>query len=623
MIEKIVEFLEDVKMVVLSGVILALGIILSLLSVDVPIFLNPLWITILISGIPIIYSAVKKLIISKGIRKISSPLLISMALLASVVIGDLFAAAEIAFLMALGELLEHKTTEKARKGLHNLISLTPTQGRIVENDVDRIVSADEIRKGDILRILPGETIPVDGVIIEGNTSVDQSVVTGESLPVDKTVGDDVYCATINRFGSIDIKAVGVGEDSSLQKLIRMVRSARDNKAPMQRTADKWASWLVPLALLVAVIAGIVRQDVVVAVTILVVFCPCAMVLATPTAVMAAIGQATKHGVIIKSGEALEKMASVDTVAFDKTGTLTKGKLSVSDVITVSEDYTEDELLSLCASVESRSEHPLGKAIVSKAEEKGFDISLVSDFSMIAGKGVSGLINNIRYYCGSESYLLENNISISSEVQNILSDLRQSGKVSVLISDKTCVLGIVAMSDVLRTEAENVVSELASMVVDSVLLTGDNDKTAMYIADKVGISNVRSQLLPEDKVNAVTMLQSEGKKVCMIGDGVNDAPALKTAQVGVAMGTIGSDIAVEAADIALTTDGIKELPYLKRLSRSTLSTIRFGITLSLVINFVAIILSFFGLLNPATGALVHNIGSVIVVLIAAMLYDRDI
>ncbi|MBQ9742749.1 MAG: cation-translocating P-type ATPase [Ruminococcus sp.] len=623
MIKSIVEFLEDVKMVVLSGVILALGIILSLLSVDVPIFLNPLWITILISGIPIIYSAMKKLIISKGIRRISSPLLISMALLASVIIGDLFAAAEIAFLMALGELLEHKTTEKARKGLHNLISLTPTQGRIVENDVERIVSADEIRKGDILRILPGETIPVDGVIIEGNTSVDQSVVTGESLPVDKTVGDDVYCATINRFGSIDIKAVGVGEDSSLQKLIRMVRSARDNKAPMQRTADKWASWLVPLALLVAVIAGIVRQDVVVAVTILVVFCPCAMVLATPTAVMAAIGQATRHGVIIKSGEALEKMASVDTVAFDKTGTLTKGKLSVSDVITVSEDYTEDELLSLCASVESRSEHPLGKAIVSKAEEKGIDISDVSDFSMIAGKGVSGLINNIRYYCGSESYLSENNISISSEVQNILSDLRQSGKVSVLISDKTCVLGIVAMSDVLRTEAKSVVGQLASMGVDSVLLTGDNDKTAMYIADKIGISNVRSQLLPEDKVNAVTTLQSEGKKVCMIGDGVNDAPALKTAQVGVAMGTIGSDIAVEAADIALTTDGIKELTYLKRLSRSTLSTIRFGITLSLAINFIAIILSFFGLLNPATGALVHNIGSVIIVLIAAMLYDRDI
>ena len=285
---------------------------------------------------------------------------------AAIAIGDLFAAGEVAWIMAIGAILEEKTTERAKKGLKKLISLAPAQGRRIVNGKEEIIPAQQIRREDILCILPGETIPVDGVIVSGETSVDQSIMTGESLPVDKAVDDEVFCGTINRFGAIDIRASKVGEDSSLQKLIRMVQEAEDKKAPMARIADKAASWLVPAALLIAVVAGLVTRDIVRAVTVLVVFCPCALVLATPTAIMAAIGQAAKHGVIIKSGEALEKMGRVDTIAFDKTGTLTYGRLEVSDVISFENDVDENALLSMVASAKAKSEHPLGKAIVACA-----------------------------------------------------------------------------------------------------------------------------------------------------------------------------------------------------------------------------------------------------------------
>ena len=618
MFEEICEYLEGVPVIIAGGVFVALSLILSLVGIDFPV--DPAWVTFIICGYPIFYGAVKKLIKKKGISKISSSLLISTAMIASVIIGDIFAAGEIAFIMALGEYLEDRTTAKAKKGLKNLISLVPLQGRLVRNNDTEMVELENIKVGDVLRVLPGETIPVDGRILVGETSIDQSVMTGESLPVDKEAGDEVFGGTINRFGAIDISVIRVGEDSSLQKLIRMVKEAEEKQAPMQRVADKWASLLVPVAFLLAVIAGLLRQDIVVAVTVLVVFCPCALVLATPTAIMAAIGQATKHGVIIKSGEALEKMGKVDTITFDKTGTLTYGHLKVSDCIAIDKDY-EGSLLSLVAAVESKSEHPLGKAIVSYAKEKAMDICEISDFSMEAGKGVSAVVNDKKIYCGSEKYLLEKGVASDNETSKILAKLREEGKASVIAATEGGVIGVIALSDEIRPDALNVVSKLNAQNVDVVLLTGDNKKTADYFASQVGIKNVHAELLPEEKVSNIVKLQESGKRVCMIGDGVNDAPALKTADVGVAMGTFGSDIAVEAADIALMGDDITKIPYLKKLSNATVKTIKFSISLSLIINFAAIVLSFFKLLTPATGALVHNAGSLFVILIAAMLYDR--
>lgn len=584
---------------------------------------DPACVTVIISGIPMLYLAIWRVIHNPGISKISSALLISIAMLAAIAIGDIFAAGEVTWIMAIGAILEDKTTERAKKGLKKLISLAPTQGRLLFNGEEVIIPAEKISLGDILRVLPGETIPVDGTIIHGETSVDQSIMTGESLPVDKTVGEDVFCGTINRFGAIDIQATKVGEDSSLQKLIHMVQEAENKKAPMARIADKAASWLVPVALLIAIVAGIVTKDIVRAVTVLVVFCPCALVLATPTAIMAAIGQATKHGVIIKSGEALEKMGKVNTIAFDKTGTLTYGRLEVCDIISFDPKISEDTLLSLAASAEAKSEHPLGKAIVAYAKNCNITVLESDCFKMTAGKGIYAEVDGKKLLCGNENYLLNYGVEINVIVRSMLEELRAQGKASVLVADDSACIGVLAMSDVLRPEAKNMVERLHSMNTNIVLLTGDNQKTADYFARQVGIRQIRAQLLPEEKVSNIAAIQNEGKAVCMIGDGVNDAPALKTANVGVAMGGLGSDIAVDAADIVLMGDDISKLPYLKRLSNATVKTIKFSICLSMCINLLAVLLSVMGVLNPTTGALVHNAGSCFVVLIAALLYDRKL
>ena len=627
-LKKINDFLAGLPMTIVAGAFLLLDLVPHLMEefggMQVHLrFLpfDPSWVTIIISGIPLLYLAIWRMIFNQGIAKISSALLICIAMFAALAIGELFAAGEVAFIMALGALLEDATTNRAKKGLKKLISLAPTQGRRIRDRKEEMIPAEDIRKGDVLRILAGEIIPVDGKILNGETSVDQSIMTGESLPVDKAVGDEVFCGTINRYGSIDITATKVGEDSSLQKLIRMVEDAENKQAPMQRIADRVASWLVPVALLIAILAYVFTRNIVTGVTVLVVFCPCALVLATPTAIMAAIGQATKHGVIIKSGESLEKMGKVDTIAFDKTGTLTYGRLEISDVISFDSSLTEKELLTLTASAEDKSEHPLGKAIVAGAKEQNLPLTESEDFKMVAGKGISAKVSGRSLLCGNEKYLLEYGVTVDRQVHGTLEKLRTEGKASILVAEKGVCIGVIALSDVLRPEVKDMVSRLTAMHTSTVLLTGDNRKTADYFAKQAGISEVRAELLPEEKVQNVESLREAGRKVCMIGDGVNDAPALKTADVGVAMGSMGSDIAVEAADIALMSDDISKIPYLKRLSNATVRTIQFSITLSMYINFVAIVLSLLEILTPVTGALVHNAGSCFVVLLAALLYDR--
>jgi len=626
--KKIIDFFAGVPMTIVAGIFLAISLVLMLTGIECPV--DPAWITIIISGIPMLYLALIRLFFQKWV---SSALLISIAMIASIAIGEIFAAGEVAFIMAIGAILEDITIARAKKGLSKLIALAPIEGRKLTKKegvfTEEMIPAEQIRVGDLLRVLPGEKIPVDGKIVTGNTSVDQSVMTGESLPVDKTIGEEVFCGTMNCFGSIDMEATSVGKDSSLQKLINMVKEAENKKAPMQRIVDKWAVWLVPIALLIAIGAFFVTwtlgYDIMVAlnrgVTVLVVFCPCALALATPTSIMAAIGQATKHGVIIKSGEALEKMGKVDTIAFDKTGTLTYGKLEVSDIISFDDALNEDNLLALTASAEARSEHPLGKAIVTYAKKKNIGIVESENFQMIAGKGIYSEVSGEKLLCGSEKYLLRNGVLISDIIYSELERLRSQGKASILVAVSGICMGVVALSDVLRPTAKEMVERLSAMDTKTVLLTGDNKKTASYFADQVGITEVRAELLPEQKVENITFLQKEGNNVCMIGDGVNDAPALKTANVGVAMGSMGSDIAVEAADIALMSDDISKIPYLKRLSCSTLKTIKGNIVASMCINAVAVILSVLGFLNPITGALVHNAGSVLVVLNAALLYDR--
>ena len=628
MVHRIHDILSGLYMTILAGLFLLLDGIPHLIEEfggQRPfqnIFpFEPSWITVIICGFPLVYLSIRRIVYNKGISKISSALLISMAMFAAIAIGDIFAAGEVAFIMALGALLEEATTERAKKGLKKLISLAPVKGRKIQDNKKIMVPVESIQSGDYLRILPGETIPVDGRIINGETTVDQSIMTGESIPVDKTIDDDVFGGTINCFGAIDIIATKVGEDSSIQKMIQLIRNAEQKQAPIQRIADTVASRLVPIALLIACIGYLVTGNIIVGVTVLVVFCPCALVLATPTAVMAAIGQATKHGVIIKSGEILETMGKVDTMAFDKTGTLTRGQLAVQSILAVDTDYSEIDILQLAASAEAKSEHPIGKAIVSHAIEQDLEILDTTSFTMSVGKGIIAVIKGRELYCGNERFLEEHNIIVCESIQQTVNVYRSEGKVSVIIADKEHIIGIITLSDTMRNDAINMISDISSLDMTTVLLTGDSKAAATYIGKKSGVYEIHAELLPGEKVSIIESLQGKHHKVCMVGDGINDAPAMKTADVSIAMGTIGSDIAIETADIALMSDDLSKIPYIKRLSDATIKTIKFSIALSMVINCIAIILSLLEVLTPTTGTLVHNVGSCLVVLIAARLYDR--
>ena len=628
MVHRIHDILSGLYMTILAGLFLLLDGIPHLIeefggqSPFQNIFpFEPSWVTVIICGFPLVYLSIRRIVYNKGISKISSALLISMAMFAAVAIGDIFAAGEVAFIMALGALLEESTTERAKKGLKKLISLVPVKGRKIQDNKEIMISVESIQSGDYLRILPGETIPVDGRIINGETTVDQSIMTGESIPVDKTIDDDVFGGTINCFGAIDIIATKVGEDSSIKKMIQLIRNAEQKQAPIQRIADTVASRLVPIALMIACIGYLVTGNIIVGVTVLVVFCPCALVLATPTAVMAAIGQATKHGVIIKSGKILETMGKVDTMAFDKTGTLTRGQLSVQSILVVDTDYSEVDILQLAASAEVKSEHPIGKAIVSHAIHQDLEILATTSFTMSVGRGIIAVINGVTLYCGHERFLEEHNIIVDERVQQNVNTYRSEGKVSIIIADKDHIIGIIALSDTMRRDTADMLSAVSSLAMKTVLLTGDSKETATYIGKKAGISEIHAELLPGEKVSIIEELQGEHHKVCMVGDGINDAPAMKTADVSIAMGSIGSDIAIETADIALMSEDLNKIPYIKRLSDATIRTIKFSIALSMAINCIAIILSLLEVLTPTTGALVHNVGSCLVVLIAARLYDR--
>ncbi len=619
-INKLNELLRGLPATLISAAFLVMSLVSA--HFDINFLFDTAWIAVAVSGLPLFYGALERLVNGHGLAKISPDLLISIAMTAAVAIGDLFAAGEVAVIMAVGSILEEMTINRAKSGMNRLISLAPETGRRIKDGIEESIPVEQIRKGDILRVFPGETIPVDGRIISGDTSVDQSILTGESLPVDKSSGDDVYCGTVNRFGSFDFMAVNVGEDSSLRRMARLVKEAEDNKAPTARIVDRYAALMVPASIIIACITLLATGDITRAVTVLLVFCPCALALATPTAIMAAVGQAAKQGVIIKSGAALEAMGKVDTAAFDKTGTLTWGRLEVTDIVSFDPDFDERSLLSFSASAESKSEHPLGRAVVSCASKYDIGFAPPDDFGMTAGKCVTATVCGKKVLCGNERSLTEAGVTVTADVREILDGFRGNGKALILTAANGKLAGVIALSDVLRPTAKDMVSELANEGVEAVLLTGDNANAAGWFAERTGIKNVCAELLPQDKSERISSMQAEGRNVCMVGDGVNDAVALKTADVGIAMGGIGSDIAAESADIVLMSDDISRLPFLKILSVATVRTIKLGITASMVINTIALILSIAGILGPTSGALVHNVGSCLVVMFAGLLYDRD-
>ena len=595
---------KDITFLVFGG----LSLIISLFDL-LPLPFDAAWVAIILCGVPIIMEAIIGLITAFDIK---ADVLVSLALIASVCIGEDFAAGEVAFIMQLGALLEDLTVAKARAGIEKLVHLTPQTARVLLNGTETIIPAEQVKVGDVIRVLPGETVAVDGVILSGQTSVNQAVMTGESLPVDKTVGDEVSSGTVNQFGAFEMRATKVGEDSSIQRMIRLVQSADAGKAKIVGLADRWATWIVVIALSAAGLTWAFTGEIILAVTILVVFCPCALVLATPTAIMAAIGNATKHGFLVREGDALERLSAVTKITFDKTGTLTYGTPKVTAVKSVP-DYTEDEVFAFAAAAEQLSEHPLGKAVVRCYGKKP---AACEGFQMCLGESVLAVVGGRTVKAGNLKLL--KGVAVSKEIMTETDSYLNAGSAVIYIAVDDILAGYLVLSDTVREESKDMIAALGKIGVQPVLLTGDNQNAAGAIAGQLGIREIHANCLPEDKLNCIGAYQENGNAVCMIGDGINDAPALKKANVGIAMGGIGSDIAVDAADIALVDDEIHKLPHLLSLSKRMMTTIKVNLTFSMGLNFLAIALAITGLLGPVIGALVHNAGSVLVIINSALL-----
>ncbi len=599
-------------------------------------YFNPAWITVILSGTPLFISAIKGIIN----KKINSPQLITLAIIASIILEILslcgvivetsghshsyiFAAGEIAFLMGLGELLEDLTVDKCRSGIERLVALVPKEAFVKQPDGSLVKTRlKNIKIGDIVVVKSGELVAVDGVVVSGEASIDQSSLTGEYLPVDVSVGDNVFGGTMNKNGVIEIEVTKLEKDMTIAKMAELTIEAEGKKAPISRVADKAVKIILPIVLVTALVVGIVAgfglkvgwvESLIRAVTILVVFCPCALALATPTAVAAGLGNSARHGVLIKSGAALETLASMDTICFDKTGTLTEGKISLDSVVSIG--IPEEELLKMAASVEKFSEHPLALAVVEKAK----DLSLfdVKDIKTMQGIGISAVLNGHTIIVESLKKAEENGVNLEA-AQDSINNALELGKTVVAVLQDGQLIGVLAFSDTIRKNAKDVMESLESKHFDTVMLTGDNEKSANYIANECGVKLVKHSLMPEDKLIEIEKLQTEGHKVVMIGDGVNDAPALKLADCSFAMGAMGSDIAIDSADITIMNSDIEKVDDTIRLSKRVMFAIRRNFIISIAINIIAVVLSFFGLLKPWSGALVHNASSVLVVISSVFL-----
>lgn len=557
---------NEPKETLICGVTSAVSLVLSITGVlkDILPF-DIAWVAIILCGVPILVGAFKGVVFEHDIK---ADLLVSLALIASAATGEFFAAGEVALIMQIGSLLEDYTSGKARESIEKLIKITPQTARVLREGKPEVIPVEQVRVGDVLSVLAGETVPVDGTILEGETSIDQSVMTGESIPVDKKPGDTVSSGTMNQYSTFTMRADAVSTDSSLQRMVCLAEEAEENKAPIVTAADRWATWLVVIALSCAILTWIFTGEFMRAVTVLVVFCPCAFILATPTAVLAGIGSAAKYGIFVRSGDALERLSKIKRIAFDKTGTLTHGKPQVTAVVSVSEGETEDSLLRLAALTEQKSEHPLGKAIWQAWEQKGGANETADDFKVIAGQGVSAVVDGRTILAGKEDFMRGQGIDLSVCANATKAELDQGATIVYVAADGK-LLGFISLRDTVREDAKKTLEKLKAVGITPMLLTGDNQHAAGSIGASVGISDVRTNLLPEEKMNIIKGYAGGAEPICMIGDGVNDALALTSADAGIAMGGIGSDIAIESADAVLVSDEIKRLPYLFSLMQKVM------------------------------------------------------
>lgn len=597
--------------VLLSGISLAV----SLSGIRTGLPFDAAWFAIVLCGVPIVAGAAAALVREHDIK---ADVMVSVALIASVGIGEYFAAGEVAFIMAIGTLLEDGTARKAKRGIDRLVRLTPKTARVRRGAEEKIIPAEEVEAGDTLVVLAGETVPADGVILSGETSIDQSAMTGESIPADKTAGDKVISGTVSRFGTFTMRATQNGRNSSLQRMVLLAKQADEQKAPIVHAADRWATWLVLMAFASAALCGLLTGKLIRAVTVLVVFCPCSFILATPTAVLAGLANAARHGILIRSGDALERFSHVTRIAFDKTGTLTGGRPAVTAVKVLDPSLDETELLSLTVSAELHSEHPLGKAVVRCGKSSGIAAEIPGDTKVLSGMGIEAMVCGKKILVGRRALLETCGIAVPPAEATGEREYLGRGCTVFFTAVDGRTGGFIALSDEPRGDADAMLRSLEKAGISLTLLTGDQEAAAACVGARLGIGDVEAGLLPEEKLERIRRLEERGDFVCMVGDGVNDSLALRRAHASIAMGGIGSDIAVESAGAVLVGDDVGRIPYLLGLSRRVMKRINGNIAFSMCWNVLAVVLSGLGVLTPVTGALVHNFGSVAVVVSSALL-----
>lgn len=625
---------------IISAIFLVIGFFrpYNIFGYELFVHLDPSIVAVVLCGIPIFKGAYKAVFKDKTIR---ASVLIALAILASVALeimdltgliaedghghsGFLFAAGEIAVLMMLGQILESYTVGKSKKGIEDLVKLAPKMANLMVNGEIVLTAVENLKVGDVVLIKPNEMISVDGIVLKGKTAIDQSSMTGESLPVDKGEGDEVFGGTWNKEGVLEVRVTKLQKDMAVSKLISLVEEASGRKAPIALLADKWAKYIVPAALIISFAVSLFSafvsnlgwlESVVRGVTILVVFCPCALTLATPTAIAAGIGNISKRGILVKSGGAIETLAKVDVVCFDKTGTLTKGELAVKDVY--AENGNVEELMTFAKSVESYSEHPIAKAVLNA--EKG-KIIPPTDTKSIVGVGIEAVVEERKVLVCKHSEL--ERLNIKEKNDSFPQEQMKKGNTVVAVVVENEVHGYIALSDTLKEGVKETISKLNAMGIETVMLTGDNQLVANEVAKEIGIKKVYGELMPEMKLEIIERLKAEGKTTLMVGDGVNDAPSLATADTSIAMAELGSDVAIETADSSILNSDIRKLPSYLAFSKKTLRRIKANIIFSIFFNIVATILGSMGILNPVTGALMHNVSSIFVVVSSTLLLTSN-
>ncbi len=558
------------------------------------------------------YSILRDAYYSLRVRTVDVPVFMGIAIIASTMIGQYLSAAVVAFFVLASEFLEEHTINRSRRAIGELMEATPKTARVRRNGKDLDVGIEEIKHTDVVLVRPGEKIPVDGVVVAGDGSVNQADITGESIAVEKHVGDEVYAGTMNEAGILQVGVSKVGKDTTIGKIVELVEEAQAGKAPIQKIADRFTAYFTPLVLGASVLTYLVTQNIVSAIAVLVVACPCAVALATPLAVVASIGKASRQGILIKGGIYLEALSNVETVAMDKTGTITIGRPQVTDVRGFG-GHNENEILTCAAVAEKHSMHPLAHAILKKAGERGIEVPDPTSFQTIRGKGIVAVYDGKTVILGSRKLLREKGIHIHQDVEEYVQHMEDLGKTVILIAHEERVCGAICVADVLRENSRRAIEEIKRRGVRTIMLTGDNPRTAKAVADKVGMDDVIAEMLPEEKAERVRSFVVRGERVAMVGDGVNDAPALAQASVGIAMGVVGSHAAIEAADVALMTDDLMKVPEAMEMGEKAFKTIGYNLLIGIIFNVVGVGMASIGLLSPMVAAAAHVLPDVGVIL----------